>query len=616
MISNSSPDSITITMHKTTISKIFDVFRLVKNILHLQFKQLKTGLLIICAFFVLYVLFFSLLYPGDDALKGLITTLQQAQIEMFIGKFPQTNYYYRMWVQLVIASYVPALMVASGLYLGVEVTTREEADKTYDIGFCIPHARSVILSIRLLGAIFCILLLTTIGISFTYIGAFLVGQTFDIIIIIELWSIMAIQAFFGVALGLITGSLVFDRGLAFQLMFVFLALSFILNMVLNSATTLNLDKNIVNILEIVCIFSYFKVNDILYPFTLNNILYLNKFNLEVIYPLIILSIILIIIGIWIFSKRNLLTTEFRPIYVYFNPFYWLKRNNLNSLSKVTRTSQISLSRILVLWSLRFKKRFPIFVDDLWANGLFLLIYSLFVFALVIVHVLIYPGDQDAVPFIQSLSQSPMFSIFIRDYDISINPFLGFLTLTVFSRLVIYLLPYVIYRFYQIELRDEGKTNELIWSAPVSQRQIYMQRFAAVFVEFYIVLIFTCIGFIIPEILFGKTQNTLTEIFIIMLLGPLCLVIGAIISLLIAYLPKYGKYLAAFIVGFSVLFYFGGILNKDMIWLSQLTPYYYFDPVVLLYEGVQLVSVITFLSLVVILTGMILIRTQKKTHYMM
>ena len=63
MISNSSPDSITITMHKTTISKVFDVFRLVKNILHLQFKQLKTGLLIICAFFVLYVLFFSLLYP-------------------------------------------------------------------------------------------------------------------------------------------------------------------------------------------------------------------------------------------------------------------------------------------------------------------------------------------------------------------------------------------------------------------------------------------------------------------------------------------------------------------------------------------------------------------------
>ena len=607
MISNTKLDDIAVTKQKTSIDKVFDTFRLIKGILYLQLKQLKTGLLIITAFFVVYILFFSILYPGDEGLKGLITILQDPQYQIFIGTFPQTNFYYSMWLQLVIVSYIPALMVASGLYLGVEVITREEADKTYDIGFSIPHSRSTIISIRLFGAILCILLLTIIGISFTYIGAIFVSQNFDFVVIVQLWSIMGIQALFGLALGFITGSLLFDRGLAFQLMFGYLISSFILYMVLNSASALNINKDITNILEAVCIFSYFKAKDILY---------FNIFNLDAVYPVIFLSLVFFIIGIVVFSKRNLMITEFKPIYVYLNPFYWLKRNRTRKISKTIKTSQISLSRILVLWSQRFKKRFPIFADDLWANGLFLLIYSLLIFLGVIMHVIIYPGDVDAVPFIESLSQSPIFSIFIRDYDIVTNPFLGYLTLTVFSRLILYLLPYVVYRFFQIELRDEGKTNELIWSAPISQQQIYLQRFAAVLVEFYIVLIFTCIGYIIPEIIFGKTQNTLMEILIIFLMGPLCFIIGVIISLFITYIPKYGKYIAMILVLFSLLFYFGGILNKDMIWLSQLTPYYYFDPVVMLFEGIQLSSVITFLSLVIILAILVIIRIQKKTHYIL
>ena len=83
-----------------------------KEIVVLYLKQSrKFGFFSTLALLV-YVFFFLLIYPGDTSIMPLIDVVKLPQFQMFIGLFPDTNFYFLMWVHVAIITFVQAIVLA------------------------------------------------------------------------------------------------------------------------------------------------------------------------------------------------------------------------------------------------------------------------------------------------------------------------------------------------------------------------------------------------------------------------------------------------------------------------------------------------------------------------
>ena len=344
-----------------------------------------------------------------------------------------------------------------------------------------------------------------------------------------------------------------------------------------------------------------------------NILFFHQYDANVVNPLILWTIFLLILAFIIFIRRDLLEVELKPLYVYFNPSYWLNRKKYLSepMSISSKSSYFSISQIIISWSKIFKKRFPIFVDDLLAHSFVLTIYAMYIFIGVFAQLMMYKDDTNALNLLNAFVATPLYYLMSgNNYNILSNPYLGFGTSQFYALTWVYFLPYVVYRFYHMELRDQGKTDEILWSRPVSQQKIFIQRLMAIFAEYYLLVIIAIIGFSIPDIYYGKTANTFMEIFVTLLTGPVYLSMGLVISVLIVYIPKYGKYLGISAVMIACMLYLLGSLNKNVVILAQLTPFYYFDAVGLLYKGIQITNMIETAMFLIITLILIILRIRK------
>ena len=119
------------------------------------------------------------------------------------------------------------------------------------------------------------------------------------------------------------------------------------------------------------------------------------------------------------------------------------------------------------------------------------------------------------------------------------------------------------------------------------------------------MVLSCLGIIIPDIMFGQTTHAFEEIAIIMLSGPVYLFIGVFISLLITLERKYGKLVAILFVIFLLMFFLVGSVSPVYKILAQLSPLYYYNPVDMLYNGIGFkallqASIFSLLALICIL----------------
>ena len=571
-----------------------------------QIKQLRWILGLFWILLISYIIAFVELYPGDSGMKDLVKFLQDPAYQFFFGLLPKdVNFYYGFWYLFGIISFMPLFMVGFGTFLGVDVITREEAEKTFDIGFSIPQSRMKIILIRVLDAIGYIIFTGLIGVGSSYLCNLIFNQNIDIDIFGQLWYILTIQALFGLAFGVFIGVIFFDRSFGLQLAFMFVAFSYILYMLLNVLYG-NISAADYNNLKAFSIINYMSDNVI-------NILFLHRYDASVLNPLLLWTIFLLILAFFIFLRRDILEVELKPLYVYFNPKYWLNRKRYlpEPMSGSSKSSYFSISLIIIAWSKIFKKRYPLFVDELRAHGFVLTIYAIYIFVGVFFQLILYKDDTNALNMLNAFVATPLYYLISgNNYNIMSNPYLGFGTAQYYALTWVYFLPYVVYRFYHMELRDQGKTDEILWSRSISQQKIFIQRLMAIFTEYYILTIFAIVGFLIPDIYYGKTANTLMEIFVSLLTGPVYLSIGLFISIIIVYIPKYGKYLGISAVIIACILFLLGSLNKNVVILAQLTPFYYFDAVGMLYIGLQLSNIVEIMIFIIITFILIILRLRK------
>lgn len=581
-------------------------------ILRLQAKQLRWVILAFGLSIATFILAVFLIYPGEEGLVDMIELLRAPEFAAFLGTLPETKseFFLSLWIHFGITSIIPIILAACGIFLGVELVGREQAEGTFDATFSTPQHRYTYILVRIFGSILIILFLILSGLLSSIIGLLLINESFNYDILIQLWSVMGIQTFFAFALGILIGSIVFDRSLGFQLAFIFVALMYLLNMLLNMFGP-QLDPSQLEMLKGFSLLHYLKIEDILYN---------KSFDLLSLTPLIIIGIIFLVLALLIFQRRDLNETQFRPFYVYLNPLYWIRKRKrtgvTNGQDSITQ-AEIPISRYLVAWLRPLRQRYPVLVDELWAHGLFLTIYAALIGLIVFLTSLSYPGETEAILFIKSMEATPIYYLVTGGKSITVlesKPFLAFVTMNLHVLLWVLFTPYLVYRFYSLETRDyKGTLGDIIWTKPLTARTTCLQRYAAVVIEYLLLVLVSIVSLVIPEVILGQTADTGLEILVYLLTLPAYLGVGILTSLLIVYFPK-KKNLSILVVVILVFMNLLGSLNPEVIWLSQLTPFYYFKHVSILFNGLTATD-IGFIGMFILLIAIgIILRLQKSERY--
>ncbi|OLS19359.1 MAG: hypothetical protein HeimC3_45680 [Candidatus Heimdallarchaeota archaeon LC_3] len=572
------------------------------SIYKIQFRQLRWAILFFSILMAFLISFMLLFYPGKEGMEAMFEILQDPAFALIFGDLVnmiETNPF-GMWLQLLFG-FLPLFFIIFGLYLGVESATREQSDKTFDLGFIVPVHRLSILSIRVLGSLFYIGLVMIFGTIITYLWANSANSTMSLETILILWFVIGVQTFVGLFIGLFIGVIVFDKGFGLQLSLIVVFVSMFILLFQNALT----DPDIQKFLSNFDIVSYLRSSEIIFE---------NKFDISVLFPLVVFSVLLFVVSLFIFYRRDLIESEFRPLYVYLNPMYWLNKRN-GKENDQRSSSSFSLTRILVSWAGPYRKRFPVIVDELWSHGFILLIFVLLLWMMIFFQLIVYPGDQESIDILVILKASGLERLFSHGVVLEQDAYLAYLVTQYFGLAFIFYVPYIVYRFYRIEMRDNAKTDEYLWVKPISQNKIYLHRLSALMIEYLILVAFSALFFIIPEIIYNKLEHTFLEIFILFLSIPVYFGIGLLVSVMIIYIPKYGKFLSVFVVIGLMLSYLFGFLTEDTEIIAQLTPFYYIDPVLILYNGLTLETFLVTGGALIVTIALLMLRLQKKSRYL-
>ena len=194
------------------------------EIFKLQFRQLRWTVLTLIIIIAGFVLLTMGVYPGEEGLGNLLEVLQSEAFQFFVGTIPITSseFYASIWLQFGVTSFFPLLMLAFGIFFGVELIGREQAEGTFDSTFSSPQHRLTFVIVRLLGFTAILALLVITGIISTLVGFALVNEQISFNVVLQVWFVMGIQSFFGLSLGFLIGCAVFDRSFGFQLAFLYI----------------------------------------------------------------------------------------------------------------------------------------------------------------------------------------------------------------------------------------------------------------------------------------------------------------------------------------------------------------------------------------------------------
>ena len=336
-------------------------------------------------------------------------------------------------------------------------------------------------------------------------------------------------------------------------------------------------------------------------------IFIKNFKLVALGPLVIGIIFFFCVSLWYFQKIDIIDTDLPPIYRYFQKFFpkQVKKRLEN------HKSNYSLSRISTHWVLRLRTRFPILSDELWSKGVMLTLFSGMLFLSIFIQLILYPGDEGTIGIIRAFQYSPFYLLFARGYDLAATPYLGYSIAQLYAFLPLIFLPYIVYSFIYLELRDQNKTEELLFSYPISDRRIFIWRTIAAVFEYYFIVMIVIISIVIPEIIIGQLKYTLLEILVLILSGPLYLSIGLFVGFLTYLFGKKGAILSIILVFLSLFLFFVGALNDSWSFMSQITPYNFFDPIKILFEGVGSQEIIFILGFIVISLIIVIIRLKKE-----
>lgn len=251
----------------------------------------------------------------------------------------------------------------------------------------------------------------------------------------------------------------------------------------------------------------------------------------------------------------------------------------------------------------------IFKQELRMKIKSIIIWSLSLVGFIIFYMAFFPSiahDSAALDSIMnSLPEEMLQALGVGD-GMSISNLIGYFTLTFAMMHLAIAIQSANYGFSILTEEERELTADFLMSKPVSRSKIYFSKFFAAFLSLLITSIFVGIGsFVALELFNGDNTYSIKDVLILLLTVPVFQLMFLSLSMLISLFFRKVRSVLSLSMGFAIGLYVvnsvRGIVDSEL--LGYFTPFYYFEPRVILKNGeydlkLFLISIIIiFISLV-------------------
>ncbi|GEM02929.1 ABC-2 type transport system permease protein [Halolactibacillus halophilus] len=233
----------------------------------------------------------------------------------------------------------------------------------------------------------------------------------------------------------------------------------------------------------------------------------------------------------------------------------------------------------------------IFKHELIMKKQSILIWSLSLSAFMIFYMAFFPAlAKDAASFdsiMNSFPEEMLQALGIKE-GLSIASLIGYFTLTFGMIQLAIAIQSANYGFSILSEEERELTADFLLSKPVSRSTIYFSKFSAAFLSLFVSAIAVGISSLIALRLFnGGESYRLAHVLKLILTVPvfqlLFMSIGMFISLLFKKIRSVLSLSMGLAIGLYVINSVRGIIDSDL--LGYISPYYYFEPGVILIDGI-------------------------------
>lgn len=220
----------------------------------------------------------------------------------------------------------------------------------------------------------------------------------------------------------------------------------------------------------------------------------------------------------------------------------------------------------------------------------ILIWSLSIVGFIIFYMAFFPSmSQDSVgleSIMDSFPEELLQALGMRD-GLSLGTLMGYFALTFTMMQLAIAIQSANYGISILSEEERELTADFLMSKPVSRSKIYFSKFFAAFLSLIITSMAISIGSLIALRLFSggesyEFSNVIKLLLTVPIFQLLFLSIGMSISLLFQKIRSVLSFSMALAIGLYVVNSVREIINSDI--LGYITPYYYFEPGIILKSG--------------------------------
>lgn len=538
-----------------------------------------------------------IIYPGEEAIEGMLPLLEDELFEAFLGQLGGVEPSYTLWIGMFIP-FMSVFVFLYGMMSGVRVAVQSVTEGTGELVHTLPVSRTFFLLTRSLvafAAMAIYFLAQFVLLSTPFWGSAIV---FNDLVTVTWWGLLfgVFSLFFGVGLGLVAGNS--TRGMQFGLLaiLVFYAMQ-ILGRVRTEAENLN-EFNPLN---------FYKPESVVLAGTMEE-----STLAGLTYPtypvyLVFLVLTLLLVTMLEFNRKDLTDDAGVSLRSFHNLFSHDRRWEPQGLSVVIFNILASPARLFkrvktilfpksvrnnpfVFWGRGFENRFPFAADFVYSDHMTIMVAFLGILMFYPFQLMLYPGDELIQSSIQGFGSTGFMQVFTYGYDLSADPYLWFVTSQALGISWLIMLPLCYFWVRKAFLQD-GRTGagEILGSTPTPPHTVVFQRMVAIVVELVGVVLLMTFWLVLSELVTGSSYDLTWEVVALLASIPFYLFLitcGAVLSLL--FRERGNQLVMIFLAGVLVLFLVSILSEPFDHWVVR-GLFGLYDPVAIMQEKSLLVS---------------------------
>ena len=514
-------------------------------------RNLFIALSVILVFLILLIIG---MYPGDEQAVKILTTLEDVGIyKLFLDTTYGKGAEYRLWLAFEEFSYIYFIPIVMAIFIGSSIFAAEQDDNRLDILMSMPLSRVRIFFEKYLSMIFLLIAVVTIGFLSTLIPSVLMNYNISFDLLFVSWYLMLPLIIFFGTLASFFGIYFLERFKARIYLLELMAAMFFLTII--SRTSASLEN-----LSYLSIFRYYNGPEI--------ILMKNIQDINVIDPILLLTLTIVLLGFII---------------------WWLKGHDLiphYDFEKPKKEGKVRGIPRLFFYTTFLRNKYPSLVEQITADRMIMNLFLLFMVFLGLSGPLFYPGEEEWAATVSSLGSNIMYDAMLQGRTVP-PTLLGYMMTQGYAALFLWFGIFIIVMGPRIVTRDNNSNmTDLLMANPVTKNKVIIERIMAFSLEMITVFVVVSLSSII-----GQAGNndlsgilfTTTSFGVAVILYWALAMVGLVVAVYLNNRPKTAGSVFAGVYMIVLTPYLFSSLSEPLKFLSQLTPFYWYDAYAIILE---------------------------------